>query len=57
MAYGALAYAAGLAVLAAIIGTGSSDFFHTNHVAFAAAWAVVAVLYVWLIYRERSGAA
>jgi hypothetical protein len=40
-----------------MLSTGSSDLFHQNHMAFAAAWAVVAVLYAWLIYRERSGAA
>ena len=56
-AVGALGFAAALSVQAAMLGTGSSDLFHQNHMAFAAAWAVVAVLYAWLIYRERSGAA
>ena len=56
-ALGALVYAAAFALLAAVLGTGSSDLFHQNHLAFAAVWAVVAVLYAWLIYRESSGAA
>jgi hypothetical protein len=56
-ALGAFAFAAAFAVLSAVVGTGSSDFWHQNHVAFAGAWAVVAVVYAWLLYRERSGAA
>ncbi|KRT64583.1 MAG: hypothetical protein XU10_C0001G0032 [Chloroflexi bacterium CSP1-4] len=56
-ALGALSFAVAFAVLAAVLSSGSSDLFHQNHLAFAAAWAVVALLYAWLLYRERSGAA
>ena len=57
IAFASLVYAAGFALLAAVAGSGSSDPFHKVGVGIAAAWVVVALLYVWLIYRERSGAA
>ena len=52
-----LVYAAGFALLALMAGSGSSDPFHSLGVVIAAGWAVVAVLYAFLLYRERSGAA
>jgi hypothetical protein len=57
VAYASLVSAATFAVQAAMAGTGSSDPFHQYGMAVAGAWAVVALLYAWLIYRERSGAA
>ena len=57
VAYASVVYAAAFAAQAAMAGTGSSDPFHQYGIAVAGAWAVVALLYAWLIYRERSGAA
>jgi len=57
IAVASLVYAAGFAALAAVAGSGSSDPFHQYGIGVAAAWAAVSLLYVWLIYRERSGAA
>jgi hypothetical protein len=57
VAYAAIVYAAAFAANALMAKTGSSDPFHTYGMGIAAAWAVVTVLYGWLIYRERSEAA
>ncbi len=57
IAYASIVYAVAFAANAFMVKSGSSDPFHTYGTGIAAAWAVVAVLYLWLIYRERSGAA
>jgi hypothetical protein len=57
IAVASMAYAAGFALLAAMAGSGSSDLFHQYGLVIAGAWALVAVLYAWLIYRERPVAA
>jgi hypothetical protein len=57
IAVASMAYAAGFALLAAMAGSGSSDPFHQYGVGVAGAWALVTLLYAWLIYRERSGSA
>jgi hypothetical protein len=57
IAIASMAYAAGFALLAAMAGSGSSDPFHQYGMGVAGAWGVVALLYLGLVYRERSGAA
>ena len=57
VAYASIVYAAAFAVNAVMVKADSSDLFHTYGIGIAAAWAVVALIYAWLIYRERSGAA
>lgn len=52
-----LLYSAGFAALAAVQGSGSSDPFHQLGVGIAAGNTVVAVLYAFLLYRERTSAA
>jgi hypothetical protein len=57
IAYASIVYAAAFAANAFLAKSGSSDPFHTYGTVVAAAWAVVTLLYAWLIYRERSEAA
>lgn len=56
IAVASMAYAAGFAVLAMTASSGSSDPFHQYGIGVAGAWLVVTVLYLWLLYRERSAA-
>lgn len=56
IAVASMAFAAGFALLGAMAGSGSSDPFHQYGMGIAVAWIVVSVLYLWLLYRERSGA-
>lgn len=51
-----LVYNAGFAILGATIGTGSSDPFHQIGLVAGIGNGVVAVLYAFLLYRERSEA-
>jgi len=57
VAYASIIYAAAFALNAFLAKSGSSDPFHTYGMGVAGAWGVVALLYAWLIYRERSAAA
>ena len=57
IALAALAYAVGFALLGAMAGSGSTDPWHQYGMAFAGAWVVIAVVWAFLLYRERSGAA
>lgn len=57
IAVASMVYAAGFALLAATASSGSSDPFHQYGIGVTGAWLVVSVLYLWLLYRERSGAA
>lgn len=52
-----LVYAAGFAIVAATVGTGSSDPFHQIGLAAGIGNGVIAVLYAILLYRERAAAA
>lgn len=51
-----LVYAAGFGILGATIGTGSSDAFHQVGLVAGIGNIVVAVVYAFLLYRERSEA-
>lgn len=52
-----LVFVVGFAILAATQGTGSSDSFHQIGSAIAIGNGAVAVLYAFLLYRERTAAA
>jgi hypothetical protein len=54
IAYASIVYTAAFAANAIMVKSGSSDMYHTYGMGLAAAWAVVTLLYAFLIYRERS---
>ena len=57
VAFASLVAAAGFSLLSLMASTGTSAPWHQYNNGFAAGWAVVALIYVWLLYRERTRAA
>ncbi len=54
VAFGSMVFAAGFAIVAGTAGTASSDGFHQFSLIAAVGHAIIAIVYAYLLYRERA---